>query len=126
MRDYQLPAPDAETFKNDVPLGGYFEGIAKQAKNPKAVANWVINNLRAKIAEANDKEAAEQTAMGVEREDVKLTGLADLKFKREAILELVNLVEDKTISTSAAQQVFAEMFATGQAPAAIVQEKGLA
>ena len=48
MRDYGLPAPDAEAFKNDVSLGNYFEGIAKQAKNPKAVANWVINNLRAK------------------------------------------------------------------------------
>jgi aspartyl-tRNA(Asn)/glutamyl-tRNA(Gln) amidotransferase subunit B len=49
-----------------------------------------------------------------------------LKFKPEAILELVNLVDAKTISSSAAQQVFAEMFETGKAPAAIVQEKGLA
>ena len=40
--------------------------------------------------------------------------LADLKFKPEAMLELVNLVEGKTISSSAAQQVFAEMFATRQ------------
>ena len=48
----QLPAPDAETFKYDVPLGNYFEGIAKQSKNPKAVANWVINNLRAKMADS--------------------------------------------------------------------------
>src|ERR1017187_1936370 len=51
MRDYQLPAPDAETFVNDVALGNYFEPIARQSKNPKAVANWVINNLRAKLAE---------------------------------------------------------------------------
>jgi aspartyl-tRNA(Asn)/glutamyl-tRNA(Gln) amidotransferase subunit B len=41
-------------------------------------------------------------------------------------VELVNLVESKTISSSAAQQVFAEMFETGKAPAVIVQEKGLA
>ena len=52
--------------------------------------------------------------------------LADLKFKPEALLELVSLVEAKTISSSAAQQVFAEMFDTGKSPAAIVQEKGLA
>jgi aspartyl-tRNA(Asn)/glutamyl-tRNA(Gln) amidotransferase subunit B len=107
MRDYQLPAPDAETFVSDVPLGNYFEGIARQSKNSKAVANWVINNLRAKLTEAQ-------------------TTLADLKFKPEALLELVGLVEAKTISSSAAQQVFAEMFSTGKAPAAIVQEKGLA
>jgi aspartyl-tRNA(Asn)/glutamyl-tRNA(Gln) amidotransferase subunit B len=36
------------------------------------------------------------------------------------------LVENKTISGSAAQQVFAEMFQTGKAPTSIVQEKGLA
>src|SRR5580693_6021984 len=51
MRDYQLPAADAETFVNDAPLGDYFEQIAKQSKNSKAVANWAINNLRAKLAE---------------------------------------------------------------------------
>jgi aspartyl-tRNA(Asn)/glutamyl-tRNA(Gln) amidotransferase subunit B len=55
MRDYQLPASDAEVFKNDVPLGDYFEPIARQTKNPKAVANWVINNLRAKLAERREK-----------------------------------------------------------------------
>ena len=126
MRDYQLPAGDAEVFKSNVALGNYFEVIAKQAKNPKPVANWLINNLQAKLTEANEQEAEEQAALGVELADMKLSTVADLKFKPEAILELVNLVEAKTISSSAAQTVFAEMFATGKAPAVIVQEKGLA
>jgi aspartyl-tRNA(Asn)/glutamyl-tRNA(Gln) amidotransferase subunit B len=107
MRDYQLPASDAQTFVWDVGLGNYFEGLAKHAKNPKTVANWVINNLRAKMSELK-------------------TSLAELKFKPEAIVELVGLVENKTISGSAAQQVFAEMFETGKSPTSIVQEKGLA
>ncbi len=126
MRDYALPAGDAEVFKSNVELGNYFEGIAKQSKNPKAVANWIINNLLAKLTEANAKEAIDQAALGVDSADVKLLTLADLKFKPEALLELVGLVEAKTISSSAAQQVFAEMFDTGKAPAVIVQEKGLA
>ena len=126
MRDYGLPAGDAEVFKSNVELGNYFEGLAKQSKNPKAVANWIINNLLSKLSEANAKEAAEQVAMGVDSTDVKLLTLADLKFQPTALLELVALVEAKTISSSAAQQVFAEMFATGKAPAVIVQEKGLA
>src|SRR6266403_1453723 len=33
MRDYHLPAPDAQTFVWDVPLGDYFEGIARQGAN---------------------------------------------------------------------------------------------
>jgi len=125
MRDYQIPAGDAEVFKSNLALGTYFEAIAKQAKNPKAVANWIINNLQSKLAEANAKEAAEQGALGVETADLKLLTLADLKFKPAALLELVALVEAKTISSSAAQQVFAEMFDSGKAPALIVQEKGL-
>ena len=107
MRDYQLPASDAQTFVWDAPLGGYFEGIARQAKNPKAVANWVINNLRAKLAETQGR-------------------LPDLKFKPQGIQELVELVEGGKISTRIAQEVFAEMFTTGEAPAAIVEQKGLA
>ena len=82
--------------------------------------------LKAKLAEANEAEAGEQAALGIDPADMKLSSLADLKFQPEAILDLVNLVEAKTISSSAAQQVFAEMFTTGKAPAAIVAEKGLA
>jgi aspartyl-tRNA(Asn)/glutamyl-tRNA(Gln) amidotransferase subunit B len=128
MREYQLPAGDAEVFKNDVPLGNFFEPLARQSKNPKAVANWVINNLRAKLAEAGERasnlEAVEASESG-SMPGAQIS-LANLKFKPEALLDLVNLVESKTISNSAAQQVFAEMFDTGKAPAAIVQEKGLA
>ena len=130
MRDYQLPAGDAEVFRSSVALGNYFEGVARSAKNPKAVANWVINNLQAKLGEA---VGTRSTASQTEKEDEDAvecvpTGktLADLKFKPEALLELVGLVEAKTISSSAAQQVFAEMFESGKSPAVIVQEKGLA
>jgi aspartyl-tRNA(Asn)/glutamyl-tRNA(Gln) amidotransferase subunit B len=107
MRDYQLPASDAQTFVWDVPLGDYFENIARQTKNPKAVANWIINNLRAKLAETR-------------------SALGELKFKPEGIVELVGLVESKRISTTIAQQVFGEMFDRGELPSTIVQEKGLA
>jgi aspartyl-tRNA(Asn)/glutamyl-tRNA(Gln) amidotransferase subunit B len=131
MRDYQLPAPDAETFVNDVPLGDYFEGIAKQSKNPKAVANWVINNLRAKLSEGRSR--GDEALIKNTEIDQSLptsapikTTFADLKFRPAALLELIGLVEDKTISSAAAQHVFAEMFETGKSPAAIVQEKGLA
>jgi aspartyl-tRNA(Asn)/glutamyl-tRNA(Gln) amidotransferase subunit B len=107
MRDYQLPASDAQTFVWDVPLGQYFEGIAKQAKNPKAAANWVINNLRAKLTESG-------------------ITLANLKFKPAGILELIDLVDSGKISSRIAQEVFIEMFATGETPARIVEKKGLA
>ena len=131
MRDYQIPAGDAEVFKSNVALGNYFEGIAKQSKNPKAVANWIINNLLSKLAEAaKTAEVSDSfSPSGGEGRDEgarAANGFASLKFPPSALLELVALVEAKTISSSAAQQVFAEMFETGKVPAVIVQEKGLA
>jgi aspartyl-tRNA(Asn)/glutamyl-tRNA(Gln) amidotransferase subunit B len=107
MRDYQLPASDAQAFVWDIALGNYFEAIAKQAKNPKAVANWVINNLRAKMAEAQ-------------------VSFTELKFNPGAILELIDLVDAGKISTRIAQDVFADLFTTGESPTKIVEKKGLA
>src|SRR5579862_1114565 len=107
IRDYLLPASDAQTFVWDVPLGNYFETIARQAKNPKAVANWIINNLRAKLTESN-------------------SALSNLKFSSAGINELVDLVDSGKISSKIAQEVFAEMFQTGDPPARIVERKGLA
>ncbi len=106
MKEYQLPEPDAQTFVWDVPLGDYFEGIARQTKNPKSVANWLINNLRAKMTETQ-------------------TGLSDLNFQPGAIVELVDLVESGKISNKIAQEVFSEMFAGGESPGKIVEHKGL-
>jgi len=107
MRDYQLPASDAQTFVWDKDLGNYFEQVAKDSKNPKAIANWMINNLRAKLTESH-------------------TSLDSVKFKPASLLELTDLVDNGKISTKIAQGVFADMFATGDSPAKIVEKKGLA
>jgi aspartyl-tRNA(Asn)/glutamyl-tRNA(Gln) amidotransferase subunit B len=130
MRDYQLPAPDAQTFVWDVPLGNYFEEEVRRlpaeiqgerrTKRIKSVANFIINNLRAEIAKKARKPSLEipsEAAIGVVR-PYPTQGL---------ILELVNLVDSNTANISTAQLViFPEMFRTGKSPAAIVQEKGLA
>jgi aspartyl-tRNA(Asn)/glutamyl-tRNA(Gln) amidotransferase subunit B len=105
-RKYQLPSSDAQTFIDDVPLGDYFERVAAESNNPKAVANWVINNLRAKLTESG-------------------TTLREVKFNTKAIPELISLVDSGKISTRIAQDVFADMFATGDSPGQIVEKKGL-
>jgi aspartyl-tRNA(Asn)/glutamyl-tRNA(Gln) amidotransferase subunit B len=106
MRDFHLPASDAQSFVWDRPLGLYFEEIAPLTANPKAAANWIINNLRGKLSESGGN-------------------LADLKFKPGDLAELIKLVDSGQISTKIAQDVFADMFATGTAPGQIVRDKGL-
>ncbi|MFZ9856374.1 MAG: Asp-tRNA(Asn)/Glu-tRNA(Gln) amidotransferase subunit GatB [Limisphaerales bacterium] len=107
MRDFGLPDGDAQVLTDNLPLGQFFEAAAGGYRHPKSVANWVINNLPAKLAEAS-------------------IPLEELKFPATALRDLVDLVESGKISSKIAQEVFAEMFASGTSPAAIVEQKGLA
>jgi len=106
-RDYALPPSDARTLADNPALGDFYESAARGAKNPKAVANWVINNLRALLAESGST-------------------LGEVKFPAGHIQELVGLVESGKISFTIAQEVFAEVFRTGASPSEIVEQKGLA
>src|ERR1700689_1723402 len=89
MRDYQLPAPDAETFVNDVPLGNYFEQIAKQSKNPKSIANWVINNLRALMTVEGMHDKFQRGEPPSPDGSVQMIGFDQLRFQPEFINEIV-------------------------------------
>ncbi|MBI3876499.1 MAG: Asp-tRNA(Asn)/Glu-tRNA(Gln) amidotransferase GatCAB subunit B, partial [Verrucomicrobia bacterium] len=126
MRDYQLPAGDAEVFKNDVALGNRFVDEVKcipsnvqgeqRTKKTKAIANWVINNFRAKLAET----ATPITGVGT-------TMTYNTTTKPPNFQELVEIVDSGKINLKIAQEiVFPEVFDTGKAPAVIVQERGLA
>ncbi|MFM8877680.1 MAG: Asp-tRNA(Asn)/Glu-tRNA(Gln) amidotransferase GatCAB subunit B, partial [Verrucomicrobiota bacterium] len=48
----------------------------------------------------------------------------DVRIQPEQVRELVGLVEGGVISSKIAQDVFAEMFTTGDAPKAIVERNG--
>jgi aspartyl-tRNA(Asn)/glutamyl-tRNA(Gln) amidotransferase subunit B len=126
MRDYQLPASDAEVFKGNVALGNAFEKAIRKipddirgdqrTKLIKTTANLVINNSRTKTVERHEgKPASELLFDGPE------------PFPIEGTVNLAVLIQNNTINISTAQQVvFPEMLRTGKSPAAIVQEKGLA
>lgn len=104
---YGLPHGDAEVLKSNVDLCAFFEQAAAGYAHPKAIANWVINNLPAQLAASGST-------------------VADLRFTPAQLRDLAALVESGRISSKIAQDVFADMFATGEPPAAIVERKGLA
>lgn len=106
VNDYQITAYDAQVLTMERDVSVWFDTAAKQCKNPKILANWVISEL---LREVKDLE----------------NGLNDVKIMPEHLAALVNLIEDNTISGKIAKQVFADMFATGKAPDVIVKEKGL-
>jgi len=134
MRDYGLPVSDAETFKNDVPLGNYFEREVKEIPNDiqgeqrtkriKSIANWVINDFRAKVAEKNEKRFS--VTVGVIGDDVKPFTIEEARLMQGGLVRLIGLMENNTANIATARQVFAEMFETGESPEKIIEKKGLA
>ena len=107
IKDYNIPAQDAEVFVGNVPLGGFFEKAVDGSNNAKSVANWVINNLQALLA--NSELSIDQ-----------------LKFEPEAVRELVEIIDSGAISNKGGQEVFTELFDAGGNPKDIVDSKGLA
>ena len=97
---------DAEVLTADRSVAAWFAQAAKLSKSPKLVANWIISELLRLLGEEK-------------------VAIDECKITPATLAELVDLIENKTINGKIGKEVFAEMFATGKAPAAIVKEKGL-
>ena len=106
VQQYQVSPYDAGVLANDLDLARYFEAAAKGAKRPKNVANWILNDLQNALSNAGKT-------------------INDCPMAPEALDELVNLIDSGKISGKQGKEVFAEMFASSKAAAAIVKEKGI-
>lgn len=107
VRDYEVSPYDAGVLASDLELASYFEAAAKNAKKPKLIANWIMNDLQNALSTSGKV-------------------MADCPIPPEALSKLITLIDAGTISSSQAREVFAEMFASGRTAREIVQEKGIA
>jgi aspartyl-tRNA(Asn)/glutamyl-tRNA(Gln) amidotransferase subunit B len=82
------------------------EEVASEA-DPKQAANWTTGELRARLNEA-----------GVHVSESKITP--------KHLVELIGLVENGTVSRSAARGVLVTVFDTGDSPSVVVEREGLA
>ena len=106
VQQYQVSPYDAGVLANDLDLARYFEAAAKGAKRPKNVVNWILNDLQNALSNAGKT-------------------INDCPMAPEALDELVNLIDSGKISGKQGKEVFAEMFVSSKAAAAIVKEKGI-
>jgi aspartyl-tRNA(Asn)/glutamyl-tRNA(Gln) amidotransferase subunit B len=131
MREYHLPASDAEVFKNDVALGNYFENAVKnipenllgdqRTKRFKLAANLIINNAPTK--QDNQIEKGNEWNVSVS----SLDEVGPFPVDGSHVVNLAALIQNNTINVSIAQQVvLPEMIKTGVSPELIVNQKGLA
>ena len=115
MQDYALSVYDAGLLTASRETADYFEqslaaspqrdDAATQAR-AKAIANWVMGDLTHLLSEAN-------------------ADISDSPVTASGLAEMLDLMDDGTISVRMAKEVFPEMFSTGRSPKDIVADKGL-
>lgn len=108
MAEYDLPYTITSVLVPDRQLSDWFEAAVAIAGTPhaQAVANWITNDLLRELSAAG-------------------LSLAESKLSSAHLAELVGLIEAGTITKQIAREVFTETFNTGDAPAAVVERKGL-
>jgi len=102
-----LSREDALTLALDEAMRAQFDEALLTHEAPKSVARWVISELPRTV-----KELAGAAAAG-------------LPLAGRALGELAALVDKGALTGTSARAVLEEMVRTGQAPAAIVEAKGL-
>ena len=106
VREYGISEYDAGVLAADLPLASYFEAAAKGASKPKAIVNYVLNDLLSALSAANRP-------------------INECPIAADYLKELVDVIDAGKISSKQGKEVFVEMFATGKSPQIIIEEKGL-
>jgi glutaminyl-tRNA synthetase len=102
--ELKLNSEVANTLARDAKLSQFYEEALSVHNSPVNIANIVANEV---ARELKNKE------------------IGELKFTPQQIAELIKMVDDETISTKIAKQVFEEMAESGEDPVQIVEAKGL-
>lgn len=112
QKAYALPFTITSVLCASRELSDFFEATLKLIDAPKAIANYITNDLLRELSSHSEEGAS-------------ALSLSETKMKPELLAELVELVVSDLISKQIAKEVFIEMFASGQSPKAIVENKGL-
>jgi len=94
----------ANTLARDAKLSTFYAEALTELNSPVGIANIVTNDVARELKQAE---------------------VSELKFTAKQIAQLVKMVEDETISSKIAKQVFEEMVKSGENPTKIVEAKGL-
>jgi len=122
IEQYKLKAEDAEILVSDKSLADYTEQVVSELRAwidstgddwerqklslAKITSNWLLSELFKHLKENNEK-------------------ISDIKITAENFAELITLVYQEKINSSAGQKILDEMYKKGGDPTDIMQEMGL-
>src|SRR5579859_2258066 len=102
---YGLTAYDAQVLITEQARADFYEEAAK-GRDPKLTANWVTNDLAARLS-----------AAGLE--------ITESPIKPDGVAELIQLIEEGVISSKIAKEVFERMWAGEGRAREVVEKQGL-
>ena len=107
-RQFGLSDYDAGVLTADRELAAYYEEVAGEpGVDSKQAANWITVELQARLNEVGMEVSESRVGPG-------------------QMVELISLVDEGTISRSTAKEVLDRVFTSGESPATVVEEEGLA
>jgi len=106
IKEYKLPAYDAEVLTSVKNYAEYFEMCTKHHNNPKIIANWIMSEILREVNERN-------------------CDIFELSVTPEKLAKLIQLIDNGTISGKIAKDIFELMLESGDDPEKIVKDKNL-
>ncbi len=97
---------DARVLTDERPMADYFEAVVAAGADPKAAANWITGDIAAHV-------------------NANRLSYGELPLRPEQLAELVQLIEQGTISGKIAKEILPELLEQGGSPQAIVERRGL-
>ncbi|HWP43743.1 MAG TPA: Asp-tRNA(Asn)/Glu-tRNA(Gln) amidotransferase subunit GatB [Blastocatellia bacterium] len=105
MDEYGLSFEDAAQLTDTRAMADYFEEAASSSGNPKAAANWILNELVRELKTSG-------------------TDIASSPVDARSLSSLIKKIEDGTISGKMAKDVLVEIYATGRSVDEVVESMG--
>lgn len=105
-REYDIPEYDIQIITESKHMADLFEAAAAAGSPPKKVSNWLMGETRRLLKERE---------MDTE----------DIRFSPANLAKLIALAEDRTISSTAAKEVFEAVFSDDADPEEYVRRMGM-
>ncbi len=104
IKEYKLNREVANTLARDRELSKFYQEALKESNSSIAIGNITTNEVA---------------------RELKVKKIDEVKFTPKYIADLAKMIENETISTKIAKQVFEEMSRSGKEPTKIVEDRGL-
>ncbi|MBC7473358.1 MAG: Asp-tRNA(Asn)/Glu-tRNA(Gln) amidotransferase subunit GatB [Candidatus Sericytochromatia bacterium] len=106
IQDYGLSEYDSSVLVNSLEMVKFFEDTVILKINPKLLTNWLTGSITTYLNETGK-------------------ALNNTKLTPELLHEMIQMIENGTISNKIAKDILNEVMETGDSPVSIVEKKGV-